>query len=272
MGGGAEFAGNMYMLFASVGANLDLSGAKLNSVDLTGSKIGELRLGSDANDSVQWRSGSVLVLRNTHVDALQDRLEPDSWPQRMVLNGFTYRRLGGFSGSAVDSVMVSRPAGWFIQWLARDKTYSPQPYQQLAGALRAAGENGKANAVLYAGWERERELARGTARWWALTLLNYTIGYGLGYRYFWSLFWVGGFVLVGAAALSRSGSVRSHGIFWTIACSLDILLPIVKLNERHGKHVQQMVGWARYYFYAHQLAGWVLASFLVAGLSGLTEL
>jgi hypothetical protein len=30
-------------------------------------------------------------------------------------------------------------------------------------------------------------------------------------------------------------------------------------------------GWPRYYFYFRKLAGYVLASFLIAGLSGLTK-
>ena len=29
--------------------------------------------------------------------------------------------------------------------------------------------------------------------------------------------------------------------------------------------------WVTYYFYFHKLVGWVLASFLVAGLAGLTQ-
>jgi hypothetical protein len=48
-----------------------------------------------------------------------------------------------------------------------------------------------------------------------------------------------------------------------------MLLPIVKLNEQHYKIDLQ--GWVRYYFYFHKLMGYVLGSFIVAGLSGLTK-
>ena len=32
-----------------------------------------------------------------------------------------------------------------------------------------------------------------------------------------------------------------------------------------------VTAWIKYYFYAHKLFGWVLASFLIAGLAGLTQ-
>ncbi len=49
--------------------------------------------------------------------------------------------------------------------------------------------------------------------------------------------------------------------------SLDELLPIVELNKKHGD--VNITGWAKYYFYIHKISGWVLGSFLVAGLAGL---
>jgi hypothetical protein len=54
-----------------------------------------------------------------------------------------------------------------------------------------------------------------------------------------------------------------------IAYSLDMLLPIMKLREGHADI--DLKGWARYWFYLDKLMGYVLASFLIAGLSGLTK-
>jgi hypothetical protein len=48
-----------------------------------------------------------------------------------------------------------------------------------------------------------------------------------------------------------------------------MLLPIVKLREYH--YSVDLKGWARYYFYVHKLMGYVLASFLIAGIAGLTK-
>lgn len=186
--------------------------------------------------------------------------------------------------------MASRRAQWFIDWLAKDKSFSPQPYQQLASVLRAAGQTTKANAVLYAGRERERGEAQGfkclgmtmlSFKRLGMTMLKVTIGYGLGGRYFRALWWVAGFVLLGLAILSVAPWLadipQSKDIFWIFACSLDLLLPIVELNKEHSEFVMETLGsapataWVKYYFYVHKVVGWVLGFFLMAGLAGLTQ-
>ena len=54
-----------------------------------------------------------------------------------------------------------------------------------------------------------------------------------------------------------------------VAYSFDMLLPIVRLREEHYK--TDLHGFARYYFYGHKILGYVLASFLIAGISGVTK-
>jgi hypothetical protein len=46
-------------------------------------------------------------------------------------------------------------------------------------------------------------------------------------------------------------------------------LPIIQLYRPHYEIV--LDGFAKYYFAAHQLMGYVFASFLISGLSGLTK-
>jgi hypothetical protein len=63
--------------------------------------------------------------------------------------------------------------------------------------------------------------------------------------------------------------------------SLDQLLPIISLDKAHdalifsdpsaNPPVEQQDYGVRIYFYFHKILGWVLGSFLVAGLSGLTQ-
>ena len=154
-------------------------------------------------------------------------------------------------------------------WLERDENFSPQPYHHLAKLFRAAGQIEKADDILYAGREHERERATGS-KWWGLTLLNATIGYGYGTRYFFALFWMVAFVMLGAVVLRTSGQGRANKIPWGLSYSLDHLLPIIELRKYHYDQIQ-LAGWARYYFYLHKLMGYVLASFLIAGLAGLTQ-
>ena len=264
----AEFAEPIILYFARIGANLDLSGAEFGDLDLTGTRIdGELRLGSTQRDPPKWRDGARLTLRNTVVDALQDRR--DSWPRSHELEGFTYKQLGGF-GAGEGADIAARKSGWFIDWLARDESYSPQPYEQLAAVLRNAGHRDKAGDILYAGRERERETAT-ALRWWGMTFLNYAIGYGYGYRYFYSLGWIVALVGLGVVVLRLTEEHRRHEIPLGIAYSLDMLLPIIRLRDRHYDEDIDLSAGARHYFYVHKIMGYVLASFLVAGLSGITQ-
>lgn len=245
------------LAFAEVGGNLDLSGSTLDSLDLTGSRIGgELRLASKRYGTTNWQTDSKLTLRNTEVGTLEDA--PDAWPTDLELEHFTYAGLGRH--------MATRDIFWLKEWLGRQKRYSPQPYEQLASVLRKAGHTEKANAILYAGRERERSEASGL-KWLGLTLLNVFIGYG--YRIYYTTFWIIGFVVVGALVFRSTAEAQRHNMPYGIAYSLDLLLPVIRLRERH--YDIDLTGWPRYYFYFHRLMGYVLASLLIAGLSGLAK-
>jgi hypothetical protein len=267
------FAEPVRLIFATIKSGLNLSGANLAGLDLTGARIaGELWLGS-GDQAAKWSNSSELTLRNTVVGALESA--ENAWPEILELEGFTYGRLGGFGGAGAETDMAQRPADWFIGWLAKDRSFSPQPYQQLAEVFRAAGQTGKAHDVLYARRERERRAAAGATwwtsgwKWWGMFLLMITIGYGLGHRYFRALIWVAGLVLLGAIVLWLTGEGPAHGMPWGLSYSLDHLLPVVQLIKSH--YAIELDGFARYYFYAHKLMGYVLASFLIAGLAGLTQ-
>jgi hypothetical protein len=160
--------------------------------------------------------------------------------------------------------MVNRPGKWFKKWLAKQNPYAPGPYQQLASVLREQGRPDAADEVLYTSKERERAQSTFLRNVW-LSANRLLIGYG--YYVEWALLWVLGFLLLGIAALQLSGEGRKNGMPFGIAYSFDMLLPIIRLRE---KHYQIDLGCVRYYFYLHKIAGFVLASFLIAGLSGLT--
>ncbi len=270
---GAVFEKEVQLIFATIKSGFNLSGAKLAGLDLTGTRIaGEMWLGS-GDHGAKWRDSSKLTLRNTVVGALEGA--ENAWPETLELKGFTYERVGGFAGARAEDDMAQRRADWFIDWLAKDRSFSPQPYQQLAEVFRAAGQTGKAHDVLYAGRERERRAAEGVCwwtsglKWWGMGLLKVTIGYGLGHRYFWALRSVVGLVLLGAIVLAGTGEGPAHGMPWGLSYSLDHLLPVVQLIKSH--YAIELDGFARYYFYVHKLMGYVLASFLIAGLAGLTQ-
>jgi hypothetical protein len=283
-----EFDQNINLTSAKIGNSVNLVGAALSTLDLTGTTIdGELTL-STSSESPQWRDGGRLVLRDTIVDAIGDTAEENVWPVQLDLDGFVYRRVGGYHSEAeVD--LARRGSEWFIDWLGRDQPYSPQPYEQLAKVLHEMGHAEEANDVLFAGRERARNRAledRHYGTWAGLSLLKHTIGYGYGMGYFRSLRWVVLFVVTGTVACiwSRYGPPwrwRARHSAWpsgwrkwqfvlhTFVYSLDQLLPIIQLSK-HYDDIPLRAG-AKYYFCFHMIMGYVLASFLIAGLAGLTK-
>ena len=122
---GATFKGHVVLVYAKVGGSLELSGATFHqTVDASGAAIeGELRLGSSQHDRSRREPTAGLVLRNTAVSALQDRIDTlpdgppqDAWPsQNLQLDGFTYPRLGGFGEGERDD----GPPGFLVRRLAR---------------------------------------------------------------------------------------------------------------------------------------------------------
>lgn len=263
------------LISATIGSDLSLAGGTFKTLDLTGATVkGELELLQDKK-SVKWsdetESNEIqLNLRNTQVGALVDTL--DSWPNRIELGGFTYRQLGGFKQENRDEPS-ERPADIFAEWLKRDKTFSFLSYQQLASVLRDAGKFSTADEVLFVGRDYERQQAKDGERVW-LNVLQYGVGYGIGLYTFRVLYLVTFFVLFGWFVLVITGESQKyrekvgHIGFWF---SLDYFLPVIRLWDAHFEKVDLSSGFARIYFYCHQILGYALVFFLIAALSGITE-
>ena len=269
----SKFDEEVIGIFTRIGGSIDLRKAELSGLNMTGALVEkEFRLASQGKEPV-WQEGAHLILRNVTTKTLQET--PGAWPQKIDLDGLEYRSLGGLGGN-VD--VADRGSKWYVSWLARDEPYTPQSYEQLANVLHRMGHREEANDVLYAGRERARAVAFEDGDYWSWagqTTLKYSIGYGFGGRYFRSVVWVIVLVVTGTVILRRSGQYKVPAqdgkppMEIGLAYSLDMLLPIIRLRGRHYDiDLQDKV---RYYFYCHQLMGYVLASFLIAGLSGLTK-
>ncbi|MCU0886505.1 MAG: hypothetical protein MUC64_00570 [Rubritepida sp.] len=298
--------------FVRVGSILDLSGAALPGLTLAGGVVaGDLRLGSGAAPPPRWTADATLNLRNLRVGAIEDSWaapQPDAaapcageagtdlpmaWPCRVVLRGFAYDRLGGLIGGG-DRDMSLRDPAYFLALLARDPDpgFSRQPYQQLAVALRAAGDGDRADTILVGARDREMQYewqAGGCGRglgllrlegacWRAagLFLLKATIGYGIGGGAWLALAWVGGLCLLGTLVLRASPAARAKGLAWRLGASLDRLLPIIELNPEFEAFFddparERLRGWQLAYFSAHAVAGYALAAFVAAAMAGLTQ-
>ena len=76
------------------------------------------------------------------------------------------------------------------------------------------------------------------------------------------------FVAIGAIVLLITKEGKRHAMPFGLAYSLDLLLPVIKLRALH--YAIDLRGPARYYFYFHQLVGYVLAAALIAEVGGFT--
>jgi hypothetical protein len=264
-------SGEINLRYSQIGGELDWRGASFaRDVDLTRAHVdGAFRLGSanhrglnppdpDEPGPATWAKDVALTARFAKLAVIPHL--SDAWPDKLHIVGLTY--------DGIESVEGIEVGDGLQQWLDRQTRYSRQPYEQLANVLQAQGEIENATAVRYA--ERERDRGRPDQRWYIsawLTLLNWVIGYG--YYPYNSLYWVAGLIVLGAAVLRVTGEGPRNGMPYGLSYSFDMLLPIIRLREKHCDI--DLMGWARYYFYFHKIMGWVLASFLVAGLSGLTK-
>jgi hypothetical protein len=259
----ATILGPLRMTFAHVGANVDLTSGRFNSVDFTGTTIGaEIRLATKGYAAISWGPSARLTLRNVSAKALQDL--PNAWPTELDLEGFTYQQLGGYREAGDANDVTSRDAATFVDWLAKQPLYSPQPYRTLADVLRAAGYADKAKAVLYAGSLRDWHGSSGldwlwqAMRWAIIGFALYPQRAGI---------WILVLVPLGAVIFGFDPSVRLRAMRFVdrLIYSFDALLPFVTLRIEHGAFDLQ--AWPKYYLYFHKVMGYVLIAFLLAALT-----
>ncbi len=169
---------------------------------------------------------------------------PDSWPERVCLEGLAYR--------ALDPQL---PARQRLRWLVRDpRGHQPQPYEQLASVYNAIGEPAQARAVLYRRQQIERSGKALPFRVWSL-LQDITVGYG--YRPRRALAWLAlllgtGSIVFSVApppALQAAAAPHFNGIVYT----LDLLLPVVNLGQRYAFNPGGAEQWLSYLLIAARL-------------------
>jgi hypothetical protein len=137
------FQGEVRLLAAQIGADLNCAGSTVNEVDAENAAISGIFFWGD----IKQPEASVLDLRNASAGSIID--DRNSWPKRgnLLLDGFVYQR---FSGD-----VTPKDADTRLKWLALQDGFTPQPYCQLAKVLRETGDDDGARRVLY---EMERRV------------------------------------------------------------------------------------------------------------------
>lgn len=120
---------------------------------------------------------------------------------------------------------------------------------------------------------KRRALLEGDFTWYSRVFQSVFMAViGFGHRLHYAIIWTLVFVLVGAAVFMRTPEGKHKGWQSGLAYSAETLLPLVKFRE--GSSAVDFEGRyrpARYYFYFHRVMGYILATFLIAALSGLTK-
>jgi hypothetical protein len=257
--GGFQADGALCLTHAHIGGRLDLSQAKLSST--SGSAL-DLRHSTITRLVLPMTTAPQGVLDLTHARVIH--LE-DDWPTtayKASLADLVYETL-----SPLDGQIARR-----LDWIARaEGAFRPQPYEQLAAALRREGHDDGAREVAIA----KEEARQGTLRWpgkLRSRFLGSTVGYG--YKPAQGLWWLTGLFLIdwfvftwakenGHLRALREKSVRPPE-FHVSLYALDHVLPVIELGQRS---YWSATGFFQYWQTASDLAGWLLVTVILGAVT-----
>ncbi|MQA82912.1 MAG: hypothetical protein GEV10_31410 [Streptosporangiales bacterium] len=242
---------------ARIGGRLDFGEAELTGAkDGVGLDAEGLRASALVLMPVRPPDG-VVDLTDAHVGTFLDR--PSSWPKVLRLRGFVYESV------TTKGVPVKKR---LKEWVSRHEGgYAPGPYDELAAAYRRAGYGERARRVsLEKQWCRRSKLNVFGKAWnWFLWA---TVGYG--YRTWLAAVWLAAILVLGSLVFAVLHPAELHPAgagtpaFNAFAYTVDVLLPVGDLGQQAA---WQAEGAAVWWSFGLALAGWLLVTAVVAGLT-----
>jgi hypothetical protein len=283
--------------YALIGKGLIVDGAVLfndkfeaiGEVNLYNAKINGPLVLKDVIENDHYK----LVLKNAFIHMIDDN--NNSWPKKgnLDLDNLIYNNIEYDTKHPKDRV----------KWLKLNSgKYNPQPYRQLASVLDNKGYENEARDIRIA--MNDELLKRSQKKWqkfW-LTITGSLIGYGYKPFKVWKIalfFWILGALLYyigdksgvmqppskSAYTNDQETTLYDHyPKFNALFYSLDVFLPILNLHQEDywqpntlgeknkitGESTYNPWGWLLIgWMYLQILAGWVLTTMLLGGLSGL---
>jgi hypothetical protein len=192
-------------------------------------------------------------LRHAAIGVLRD--DQAGWPNAVRLDGLTF--------TALTSPL---PASERLRWLELDTGgYHPQPYEQLASAYRAMGNDDEARTVMLERQRSRRRTLTPPLRAWGY-LQDWMVGYG--YRPGRAALWLVALLVAGTAAFAIHPPAPLNDaqspVFSPFLYALDLLIPLVGFGQRDAFNPR---GWEQWLAAGLIAAGWILASTIAAGIS-----
>lgn len=249
---GMTASGRIDLTGARIGRRLDFTQARVTNpggvaLDARALQAAEVSLATaePVQGAVDLSHARLGILRDT----------PPNWPGELRLAGCSY-----------EALEPHLPARQRLAWLARDQaSHSPQPYEQLAAWYTAAGQPTEARRVLYAAERRQRTAKALPSRAWSF-LQDITVGYG--YRPERAALWLSALLIIGSATyaaappppLNSAGAPHFNPVIYT----LDLLLPVVDLGQKHAFNPAGAEQWLSYILIA---GGWVLVTTIATSIA-----
>jgi hypothetical protein len=258
---GTEIVSDLFCRDASINGEARLAGTRIRGhLDLDCARL--VNPTGIALNAISMQTGElslrpaepiqgVVDLSHAHVGIFRD--DPASWPSELNLDGLTY--------SALEPQL---PVQQRLRWLARHQYgHQLQPYEQLAANYNGLGQPVEARRVLYARERLQRRNRTPLARTWSF-LQDITVAYG--YQPWRAVLWLALLLAAGSTvfALNPPPPLQSSAAphFNPVIYTLDLLLPVVDLGQKHAFNPAGAEQWFAYLLTA---AGWVLATTIAAG-------
>jgi hypothetical protein len=267
---------------AEVGGDLVFDSSRFNSVSAVQMKISNEFIIASTKESPEafniefdptqfepWGKGGILNISYSSFNSIASPWAFKAWPQELNMQGV---KVGSVRATDVPNTQNMPPEIWFPIWLELGtfNNFTSQPYKEISKILRDAGDETAAISVEYAAKERQRIAACKKHNITSCALLS-TSKALIGYGYFIqrSLLWSTGFILLGAWVFRHTPEAKAAQMPIGLTYSFDMFIPLIKLRESNY-HIL-IEGPQRYYFYLHKIAGWIMGSFIVVGLSGFAK-
>lgn len=190
---------------------------------------------------------------------------------RSNLAGFAYVSLQSRRPAYRDS-LVDGEREQLEEILRSDSPFyvEPSPYRTLATALRRAGRSALAKTIVLARYNHQMH-ARGTSWSERAGLFLFGLFVGFGHSNLLALLWFAGIVALGGVVGANWGHSGSF-VEW-LRFSVGNATPLVTLDETHKTFITEHIApgsdgmGLRVFFDIQKLSGYLVLSFLVAGLS-----
>jgi hypothetical protein len=257
---GAEVAGDVIGLRTSVVGGIRMTGGRIAG-RLNLEQVRIANPGSHAISARALAAGQLSLVPAEPIKGLVDfsharievyRDDPDTWPDALSIDGMTYQALE-----------PRLPARDRLRWLARDPAGpQSQPYEHLAAHYVRIGQPEEARTVWYIREREQRREAAPLAKFWGV-IQDIILGYG--YRPWRALTWLALLLIVGSVTFDLQpppaiqAGTAPH--FNPVIYTLDLLLPLVDLGQKHAFNPSGAGQWLSYVLIA---AGWVLVTTVAA--------